>query len=137
MTDIFIDTNIIIYYQDTSSPFCPIATQILESLNSPDKNGIITPWVINEIHYLYLRSKGYKEAKQVVNKLLKAPGLRLVDIPLDSTAINTVTTLSEKYHLKTFDAFHAYYCKKLKIKHIASFDQDFKPVPWLKYYKAS
>jgi len=43
--------------------------------------------------------------------------------------------MSAKYNLKTSDAYHAYYCKKEKIKQIATFDSDFKNIPWLKIYK--
>ena len=136
MSDVFVDANVIVYYQDTTSPFCQRATEVLESLIDEGHRGIITPWVINEIHYLYLRAKGQEKAKKVIESMLKIPSLELVDMSLSIQDIKGVIAMAAKYRLKTFDAFHAYYCKRLKIKEIASFDRDFERVAGLGYYES-
>lgn len=134
MSRVLIDANIFIYLHDNQSPHYQPALDILESLTLNNHQGFFTPYILNEIHYHYLKHYNHETAISRTNNILAMPNLECIDLALTAGDLKKIFSLACKYHLKTFDAFHAYYCKKLKIKSIATFDPDFKSVPWLKIY---
>ena len=135
MSKVFIDTNILIYSIDPDSIRHQEAVSILKSLVLQNKEKIITPFVINEAHYFYIKTVGREEARKIVEKILDSPILKLVDLELSVKDLKNILKISHKYKLKTFDSFHAYYCKKLRIKNIATFDPDFKKISWIEIFE--
>jgi predicted nucleic acid-binding protein len=135
MTDIFTDANILLYYSFQNSPHFQASHYFLRSLSKNAITGYITPYVLNEIHYNLIKNLDHQSAEDQIKIILKLPNINLVDLSLSVQDINAITNLSTKYRLKTFDAFHAYTCKKLKLKYIATFDPDFDRLPFLKRYQ--
>lgn len=132
MTKVFIDANIVIYFFDPASPLHSQAVDFLSNLPLRNAHGVLSPYVLNEIHYHYLKKYSPQLANQRISYFMSLPHMTLADISLTMNDLKNVFSLSEKYRLKTFDAFHAYYCKKLGIKKIATFDEDFDRVTFLK-----
>ncbi|MFH1407863.1 MAG: type II toxin-antitoxin system VapC family toxin [Patescibacteria group bacterium] len=130
--NIFLDANILIYSQDPNSLFFKQSVAILKKSVEEGNEMFVSPYILNEVHFFFTKQAGNNSARKIVNGILKYPSLIFVDIAFTLKDIRSVFRLSAKYSLKTFDAFHAYYCKKLKIKTIATFDKDFRKLPWLK-----
>ncbi|PIR42481.1 hypothetical protein CO058_03670 [candidate division WWE3 bacterium CG_4_9_14_0_2_um_filter_35_11] len=129
---IFIDTNVFISVFNLDSTFFKQASNLINMLDTKNKIGIVTPYVINEAHYFFLRKHGQEIAFRLCKDILKMKRIALIDLELISTDVIDILSLAKKYNLKTFDSYHAYYCKKLGIKKIATFDSDFKKIKWLK-----
>lgn len=136
MTKVFIDTNIFIYAHDLESPHHQESVNILISLLKKNYQMLTTPYVINELHFFYLRKYGHKRAKSLVKKVLSTPDLILMDELLTKKDILNICKLAVENKLKTFDAYHAYFCKKQRVKQIATFDNDFAKLPWVNIYSA-
>ncbi|MDA1337963.1 MAG: type II toxin-antitoxin system VapC family toxin [bacterium] len=132
---IFIDTNVLIYYFDETSEHQYEAKKILSTLTNQNIKGIINSYIINEFHYKLIREKKTKNLESQMKSLLMISCIEYKDIEFTKSDILEITKISAKHNLKTFDAYHAYYCKKEKIKKIATFDSDFKNIPWLKIYQ--
>jgi len=130
--NIFLDANILIYSQDPNSLFFKQSVAILKKSVEEGNEMSVSPYILNEVHFFLVKQTENDTAYKIVNKILKYPNLKFVDIKFTLKDMKSVLTLSTKYSLKTFDAFHAYYCKKLNIKTIATFDKDFRKIPWLK-----
>lgn len=135
MNKIFIDTNIFIYNSDSNSRLYQKSNAILVSLIKNKITGIITLNVINELHYFFLKKYNHKKAENLTLNILKLPNIKLKSMGTNRKDIQNALKLATKYKLKTFDAFHAYYCKKEKIKEIATFDKDFANLSFLKIYR--
>ena len=129
---IFIDSNIFINFFNKNFEFFKQAREIFENLGINGQIGIITPYVINELHYFFLKRNGQKIAFEICKDILNMKRISLMDLKLDSSDVLNTVSIANKHNLKTFDAYHAFYCKKLGIKKIATFDEDFKKVPGLK-----
>lgn len=133
---IFIDTNILLYLFEQPSKFQDLSEKILQSLSTFNQIGIINSYVINEFHYSIIKAQRTKNVESSIEKALTIPNIEYKDIKFTQNDILEIAKISAKHNLKTFDAYHAYYCKKEKIKHIATFDSDFKNIAWLKIYKS-
>jgi len=136
MNKVFIDTNVLLYLIDKSSIFNLESEVLLASLPKVNSIGIINPYIINEFHYQTCKQYTKTDAIQITNEILKLENIQYKDIEFTKTDVIKIAKISDKYNLKTFDAYHAYYCKKEKIKQMATFDSDFKNIPWLKIYKS-
>ena len=132
---IFIDTNILLYLFEQPSTFQNFSKEILQSISIFNQIGVINSYVINEFHYNTIKAHRTKNIESNIDKVFSIPNIQYKDIEFTKKDITEITKMSAKYNLKTFDAYHAYYCKKEKIKQIATFDSDFKNIPWLKIYK--
>lgn len=135
MSKVFIDANVIIYSRDSTAIYHRESQLIIKQIVQLKLQGVVSPWVINEVHYQMIKTIGYEKAAKRINDIFISPDIKLVDIALTLLDLKAIMRMSLKHHLKTFDAFHAYYCKKMKIKYIATFDSDFKRLPWLKLFK--
>ena len=129
---IFIDTDVFISVFNLDSQFFKSASGLISTLEIKNKIGVVSPYVINEAHYFFLRKYGQEIALRLCQDILKMKRIALIDLELSSTDVVDILGLAKKYNLKTFDAYHAYYCKRLGIKKIATFDNDFKKIKWLK-----
>jgi len=132
MSNVFIDSNILIYSQDAASSNYKRSMQILKGILESGGSIVITPFVLNETHYFFIKAVGIEKGAEAITKILKIPNLKLVDLILTTNDIKSILRISKKYKLKTFDSFHTYYCKKLQIKKIATLDTDFNKILWLK-----
>src|SRR3972149_6895895 len=131
MTKIFIDSNIFLYHATSDDPHHKASILLLNSLVYNHHLGLISPYVINEVHYINIKKIGYQKAKTVILNIFEIPRIQLIDLILSTQDIKSICRISSKYKLKTSDSYHAYYCKKLNIKTIATFDTDFDKLPWL------
>jgi len=129
---IFVDTNVFISAFNLDSQFFKSASNLINMLDTKNKIGVVTPYVINEAHYFFLRKYGQEIAFALCKGLLSMKRINLIDLVLSSSDVIDILDLAKRYNLKTFDAYHAYYCKKLGIKKIATFDKDFEKIKWLK-----
>lgn len=116
----------------SNAEFYEQACNLVHEFSNRNEIGIITPYILNELHYFFLRKDGQEVALRLCKDILKMKRIALIDLELVSTDVIDILGLAKKYNLKTFDAYHAYYCKKLGIKKIATFDSDFKKIKWLK-----
>ena len=133
---IFIDSNVLLYFLSSIPAQHVPAKALVGGLYVYEETGIISPYVVNEVHYIFSKqTKNLKEARKACNDVLSLSGIKLIDLKLDKADMQKIFDLSIKYNLKTTDAFHAYYCKKLKIKRFATFDTDFDKISWLKVIK--
>lgn len=131
MTKIFIDTNILLSTIFKDSEFHSQSLDIIRDLSMNNRMGIVSALIINEFHYIVLKTFNHQVAESEIAKILDLPQLHLVSQLYSPQDIIKATKIATKYKLKTTDAFHAYYCKKLKIRTIATFDTDFARIPWL------
>jgi predicted nucleic acid-binding protein len=131
MSSLFIDTNLLIYLKSADSPFHDQALALMDQCIKNNDDGIITPYVINEFHYYLVKKFSSQYAQDKTGDIFSLPNLSFKDFTLKPIDLVKIIKLSTKYSLKTFDAFHAYYCKILKINKIATFDTDFDRIPWL------
>lgn len=129
---IFVDTNVFISAFNLDSQFFKNASDLINTFEIKNQIGIVTPYVLNEAHYFFLKNYGQEDAFVLSKGIFGIKGIFLVDLELNSSDVVDILKLAKKYNLKTFDAYHAYYCKKLGIKKIATFDNDFKKIKWLK-----
>jgi len=132
MTKLFIDVNIFVYAFSPQSEFHKKSVQILEKLVTEGREGIITPFVLNELHYFFWKKRSKDEAQEIIEKILLIPRVSLVNYIFDKGSIRDLMSLSREFGLKPFDAYHAFYCKMLDVTYIATFDKHFKKIPWLK-----
>lgn len=132
---VFVDTNILIYIQDKTSIKYEESVDIFIKLNHEKKQMVISPFVVNELHYHYLKNYGFDFSKKACLDVISFRFIKLLDFEMKQNDLKICLEIANKYNLKTFDSYHAYYCKKLKIKQIATFDDDFKRIPWLKIYE--
>ena len=54
MTNIFIDTNVLVYFWEPNHPKQMAAQKILARAGV-DFSGVITPFVLNEVHHILLK----------------------------------------------------------------------------------
>ncbi len=132
---IFIDTNIILYSISEEAKEHEESIEIIRNIYKRGV-GIVSPLVINEAHYNLCKQFGKERTLKYLLGFLEASDIEISNLSLNKNDIKAILKISYEYNLKTTDAFHAYHCKKLKIKQIASFDSDFKKIPWLKYFSA-
>ncbi len=139
---VFVDTSIILAFlagQDER------AKDLIRKIEGHEIKGYINPLVIDETIYGYLRLATGLSARRI-RKLLARREERLIKIiksevqpvlklfttlPLIAEPGETVETI-EEYSLMPADALIALTCKQHEINTIATFDEDFRRVPWLK-----
>lgn len=133
MTDkrVFLDANIFIDSLNNESARYMKASAFMEGLGVKEEIGVITSYIINELHYYFFRTDGKKESFNICSSIIKMDRIQIEDILFDKACLVEIMEISRQYNLRTFDAYHAFYCKKLGIKKIATFDKDFKKIPWL------
>ena len=77
---VFIDANVLIYAREKNAPLSKEAVILLESLLIEDTAGLITPYVVNEIHYLYLKHYGASISQAYCKEILETQNIELVDL---------------------------------------------------------
>ena len=139
---VFVDTSVILAFlagQDDR------ALEIIRGVERRELTGYINPLVIDETIYGYLRLATGHSARRI-RKLLARRDERLMGmikdevqpvlklfttLPLASEP-GEVTGLIEEHGLMPADALIALTCRQHEISVIATLDEDFKRVPWLR-----
>ncbi len=139
---VFVDTSVILAFlagQDNR------ALDIIRGVERREITGYISPLVIDETIYGYLRLATGHSARRI-RKLLAKRDERLMGMIKDevqpvlkqfttlplAAEPGEVTGLIEEYGLMPADALIALTCRQHEISVIATLDEDFKRVPWLK-----
>ncbi|MCE4599463.1 MAG: PIN domain-containing protein [Desulfurococcales archaeon] len=139
---VFVDTSIILAFlvgQDDR------ALEIIRRIERREITGYINPLVIDETIYGYLRLATGHSARRI-RKLLARRDERLIRMIKDEVQpiLKLFTTLPlaaepgevagliEEHGLMPADALIALTCKQHEISVIATLDEDFKQIPWLK-----
>ena len=139
---IFVDSSILLAFltgQDGG------AYRVLEDIEDGIATGYINPIVVDETIYGYLRLTTGLSSRRIRQLLAKRSGriaglirsdvlpvLKLfVSLPL-SAEPDDVVSLIEEYGLMPADALIALTCKQHGIGTVATLDDDFKRIPWLR-----
>ncbi len=138
---IFVDSSVILAFlagQDKR------AYRIIEEVENHIVTGYINAIVIDEVIYGYLRIATELSSKRIRQLLAKRnerliklikndiePVLKLfITLPITSEPHEIIDVI-EKYGLMPADSIIALTCKHQGMNTIATFDEDFKRVPWL------
>ena len=135
------DSNILIKYLAGDEK----ARTLVEKVVGGEWEGYITGTVVSETIYIYLRLalnvSRYKLRDLItmqderVKKLLEEdvrPLLSLFNLVTAETSVEELLNLIESYGLLPNDALIAIAALKHGISTIATFDEDFKRIPWLR-----
>ncbi|BAA79190.1 conserved hypothetical protein [Aeropyrum pernix K1] len=139
---IFVDTSIILAFlagQDDR------AKDLMRKVERHEITGYINPLVIDEVIHGYLRLATGLSARRI-RKLLARRDERLIKMIKGEVwpVLKLFTTLPlmaepgeiiefiEEYGLMPADALIALTCKQHELDTIATLDEDFKRIPWLK-----
>jgi len=139
---VFVDTNIILAFlagQDDR------AWKLLKEVENREIIGYINPLVVDEVIYGYLRLTTRLSSRRI-RELLARRDERLIDLVKNDVrpVLRLFTTLPltaeleeiiqymEEYGLMPIDAIIALTCRRHGINAIATLDENFKQVPWLK-----
>ena len=138
---VFFDSNVFLKYLAGIED----AKRLVDSVERGEWRGYINDIVISEVIYGYLRLalnvSRYKLRKYVVKYTNKVKEIIEQDIyPLfigfehlpTNIGIDDLIEHMTKYRLLSNDALIVATCRAYSIENIATFDEDFKRVPWLK-----
>jgi len=144
---IFIDTNVIVYYLHAVEPYATIVEPYLRgeelatSLRVVDE-ALFTlmrmkAWRdlgIKRVEDLrrYIRSQGCRGFEDVMSSLTKFVKELDVRVLRDEGSYEELVDVVARYGLMPSDALIAVTCRHYEIDRVATFDEDFKRIPWLK-----
>jgi len=130
----YLDTNLLLYFNNPNSPFYQQAGSILAKLINNNWQLFLSPLTLDEYFHNTLRftnlpkEKAMKTLKKSLNKLIKLPNIQLIN---PSTILGThkkVLNFMIKYQLRSRDAYHLLIMIENKIKYLATFDNDFDKI---------
>ncbi|MCE4623640.1 MAG: PIN domain-containing protein [Caldisphaeraceae archaeon] len=121
------------------------AQELIRKIENHAATGYINPLVVDEVIYGYLRLTTKLSSRRIRQLLARKdkrltslvrndvlPVLKLfVSLPLAAEP-GEIIKFMEEYGLMPADAIIAVTCKHYEINTIATLDEDFKRVPWLK-----
>jgi predicted nucleic acid-binding protein len=135
MKKCYLDSNILIYFKDSTSIKHKETVNKLEMLISKDVDLYISSLVLDEFlyvfHYALLKKKIpqiYHELKKAMVGLFKIPQLYIINPNVDFNKQLEVIGYMQKYNLKPRDAFHLHIMLSNKIDGFLTFDHDFNKV---------
>ncbi len=133
MIKCYLDSNILIYFKDETSPLHSKALLGLEQLIDVEAEFIISPLVMDEFIYVmsYLVKKNQQEAsvlRSLTLSIQEIPNLDMVATPPHFSLINDVLSFIEDYGLRSRDAFHLATMLHHKCTYFFTFDTDFVTV---------
>lgn len=133
MIKCYLDSNILIYFKDETSPLHRQALDGLHKLIDLDAEIIISPLVMDEFIYVmnYIVKKNNQDLsvlKELSLSIQEIPNLEMVATPAHFILINDVLSLIEDYGLRSRDAFHLATMLQHKCTHFFTFDTDFVKV---------
>lgn len=131
MKSCYLDANLLVYYQDRKSPFYDQTKLIIANLLMQGFELLISPLALDEYEYTVWRSFTTSKAEIIKNlrigirKIMKIPGIKLINPPLEFKRHLKVLNLMAKYQLKPRDAYHLFIMLENKVKYLTTFDHDF------------
>jgi len=144
---LFLDTNIIVYYLHGIEPYATIIETYLQSEELVTSLRVIDEALftlvrmkawrdlgIKRIEDLrkYRESRGYRDFEGVISALSEFIERLSVEILRDEGSYKELVEVATRYNLMPSDALIAITCRRYGINTIATFDEDFKRVPWLR-----
>lgn len=153
-SEVFVDTNILVYALAKKHRHKRTCEALLLKINHGEAIGFTSSTVINELFHTILVGeikqkygnveviRFIKEHPNVISECDVAYGAlddvfnsSLVILPLTLEVLRHAKIISKKNNLLFSDAIHAASCKVFGIKHIATNDQDFDRVDFLKNWR--
>lgn len=135
MKKCYLDSNILIAFQDKNSPFYSKAKEILIKLVKQEYGLYISPLVVDEFLFqtkrlLQVDQKEvlYSKLNQALEAVLELPDLKIVNAPSNKNDNLRIVELMRSFDLRPRDAYHLLIIRKNKINHLATFDDDFNRV---------
>jgi len=144
---LFLDTNVIVYYLHGVEPYATTVEPYLQSEELVTSLRVIDEALftlvrmkawrdlgVKRIEDLrkYIESRGYRDFEDVINSLNKFIEKLSVEVLGDEGSYEELVEVATKYNLMPSDALIAITYRNQGINTIATFDEDFKRVPWLK-----
>ena len=144
---LFLDTNVIVYYLHNVEPYASIIEPYLQSKELATSLRVLDEalftlvrmrawrdYGIKRIEDLrnHIRSQGYQGFKDILSfldKFIEKLDVRILD---DRGSYRELVETMTRYKLLPGDALIAITCRHYGIDVIATFDEDFKRIPWLK-----
>lgn len=135
MKKCFLDSNLLIYYQDNSSSHHQASLKKLSRLVASGVQLYISPLVLDEFLYA-VRSillvqkapQSFRQLERALSNLFQIPSLTLINPPLGEDEQLKVIDYMEKFNLKPRDAYHLLTIETNDLDSFATFDTDFKKV---------
>ena len=135
MKKCYLDSNVLIYFKDSSSSHHRQSVDKLMSLLQKDFALFISVLVLDEFLYVFrygLLKKKIKDPfiklKDSIEEILELPNLTMLAAPIETSAQIKVVSFMEKYDLNPRDAYHLLTMSENKIDYFATFDNDFNQV---------
>ncbi len=134
MKKCYIDANLLLYYSDTDSPFYHQATDLVSQLLIQKWQLFVSPLILDEYFHNMIRffrgsrTEAFKYLKVSFHRIVKLPGLEVINPSTVISKQRKVINLMIKHQLRARDAYHLFIMKENKIKYLATFDSDFEQV---------
>lgn len=128
----YLDANVCVAYLQLPHVFHSQALNLLKKIRSEKISPSISPLCLDETIHILLRDgqankvpKYLSITRQHIAKLLRVPKLTIVNPPHDPKSQLKTFKFIKTFNLKPRDAYHLLIMKHHKIKHFATFDNDF------------
>jgi len=141
MNSVFIDSNIIIKYFAGDAQ----ARNILKPVISGEMRGFINNIVFSEVLFITIRLltglKAYELRKnpetiqktlETINENIRFLRDYFIELEINDEVKELALEIMKEHGLLPNDALIAATCRYYKINTLATFDEDFKRIPWLK-----
>lgn len=134
MKKCYLDTNLLLYYSDTDSPFYPQSTDLVSQLLIQKWELLISPLILDEYFHNMIRfsrvskKEALRNLKVSFSRITRLPGIELINPPELMKKQTKVLNMMAKYQLRSRDAYHLFIMRENKIKYFATFDNDFEEV---------
>lgn len=135
MTKCYLDSNVLIFFKNTSSPNFSQTSELLIKFRREETQIFISPLCLDEFIFQFgkhLRVAGsknfYSDLQQALKSILNLPNLLIINPPNDLNSQMEVIELMETYSLHPRDAFHLLTMQANQIDAFATFDHDFDKV---------
>lgn len=134
MIKCYLDANVLLFLQDSQSPFYGQARLAVEQLILKRAEIFTSSLALDEFLQGTLRfsHKSKQEMRGQLKKGLKRifsiPQFKLVNPPGDPKRHVKVVDIVAKYNLRPRDAYHLFIMQENKIRYLATFDNDFEAV---------
>jgi len=135
MKKCYLDSNVLINFKNVQSPFHQETKKLLTKLTNASWKLYISSLTLDEFLYQLRRIFLYQKQKNIFQKLslalksiLDLPRLTLINPSVSKKKHLEIVEYMKVYNLRPRDAYHFLTMKENKIKHLFTFDKDFKKV---------
>lgn len=136
MTKCFLDSNILIYFINSTSLKYKESRDLIKLLLSQNIQIYVSSLCLDEfIHetgkYLlkeFGQKKYYENLENALNEILELPNISLVSPPTDIFSQKQIIEIMRTYALRPRDGYHLLTMQSNNIDGFATFDNDFKKV---------